>query len=264
MRSLCKSKLTGNDLLPVDTINSNLIQADRLPLLPNPKKKELVDVRGKRFVSYQLRYLYLALEKWTAERPGYRLSFVTVHFSQKQETRLKKARKGPVAAFADQLQKRLEAMERPVNFFMVLEEGKSDKKSLHAHIVISHWGDDLVVINRLLRRYASPVPSGIDIKDYYLLKLAPKRDTFEAAAIEMDIEYGDSGYTPVPNRPGKYYRKMPMNIGVADYMSKQVENNRDVFKSAPFYAPQSLRRAANALYEEAYRKQQTLRDEGIL
>lgn len=264
MRALAKSALTGNDHLPVDTMNSNLIRVDDLPSLPNPKKKKLIDFRGKRSVSYQLRFLYLALEKWSADRGGYKLSFVTVHFNHEEEERLKKAKKGPAGAFADLLQKALKALGYPANFFMALEEGKTENKRLHAHIVISHHESDQAVLIQTLRRYASSGPSGIDIRDYYKLFWTPNPAFFEAGAVEMDIEHGDISYLPDPRKPGRYYRNVALNIGVADYISKHLLSNRVRFKGIPFYAPQALRREATALFSVAYQQQQALKADGAL
>lgn len=266
MRSLINSELTGNDHLPVDTLNSNIICVDNLPSLPNPKKRKLVDLRGKRRASYQLRFLYLALENWTEQHPGCELAFVTVNFSEQQEQRLIRAKKGPAGAFSDQLQKAFRKLMLPVNFFLVIEKGKQGNKRLHAHVVISCIPDMLVQIESMLKRYTSGGASGVDIRDHYELKIYAKPGSFERTALEMDMEYGDCSYTPKESEwfENLFVKRVPMNIGVADYMSKQLEASARLYKGKPFYAPQSLRRIANELYARMYERQQELKKAGTI
>ena len=262
MRALVKSELTGNDHLPVDSLNSNLIQVDDLPLLPNPKKRKLIDFKGKRRVSYQLRFLYLALEQWTEKQAGCEIVFATVHFSVKQEERLKRAKKGPAGAFSDQLKKALMSLTTPYSYFLVLEQGTSVNKRLHAHIVISCYPDEAANLHGILKRYTTGGPSGVDIRDHYELKFRAKHGSFEHSAMEMDLEYDDCSYTESSKKPGEFIRKVPVNIGVADYLSKQLESSERLFKGTPFYAPQNLRRLANEIYGSAYEHQKALNAAG--
>ena len=264
MRALAKSELTGNYHLPVDSLNSNIIRVDDLPLLPNPKKRKLIDFKGKRRVSYQLRFLYLALEQWTEAQPNCEIAFATVHFSSKQEERLKRAKKGPAGAFSDQFKKALSVLKMPHNYFLVLEQGSTGHKRLHAHIVISYCPDEIQRLREVLERYSSGVPSGVKIQEHFELKLAAKPGSFEQVALELDLEYGECAYTESPDRAGEFSRQFPVNIGVADYMSKQLEVSEKRFKGAPFHAPQSLRRLANELYSNAYESQKAFKASGTI
>ncbi|TCK05868.1 hypothetical protein [Marinobacterium mangrovicola] len=258
MRYLEKSALLRNDLLPVDTMNSALIPTEELPYLPHPKKRKLIDYRGKRRVSYQLRFLYDALVTWTVEREGYCTSFVTLHFSREYERRLKQRKKGPAGAFSDSLQKSLKALVHDASFFLVVEQGFSENKRLHAHVVISYHPEDREALMVVMRHYSD----NTKIQDDFELMLKPKSGSFVASAIELDDEHGLNAYEKKKGGRGGYSMKLPVNIGAADYISKQVLSNRVRFKGSPIYAPQDLRRRAADLYADAYEQQQLLKAQG--
>lgn len=262
MRALYKAGLTGNDCLPVDTHNASLIAVDDLPSLNNLKKRDLVDKKGKRKVSYQLRYLFLALDAWCSSQPGHVMTFATVHFSLPVEVKLMRASKGPAAAYGNQLRDALKELSHPSNFFLVLENGTSDSKRLHAHIVIACHPDDAAALKKNLKRSASPTSTGVHIQQTYTLRHTPAPGSFEEAAMELDFEHKMNSYSR-GEKSGEYIQSLPVNIGVADYISKDLAKNMVRFKGRPFYAVRELVQAANSMYDTAYRKQRELKAKNV-
>lgn len=257
-RAVERMEITGNDYRPVDTLNNYIPTVNQLPPLPSPKKKKLIDVKGKLPVSYQLRYLYIALSNLT-DRTEMDTSLATVRFSAEQEEKLLASIKKPANAYGELLSKNFKKLLHPVHFFLVLERGKkSDAKRLHAHMVLSYNPNDRPAIEVILKRHTDGSPTSVMVQETYELKSYAPNSSFKATAMEMADEYNNNMYEREKNS-SLYKRTMLIDIGIADYMSKQLEKMNKELKSLPFHASRTLRAEANKLYEEAYRKQQLMK-----
>lgn len=161
LRALNKHTITGNDLAPVDTSNSNIPSTDSLPSLPNRKKRFRPITIGKRKLSFQLRYLFKALLQWKQDKPAYKISFATVHFDRLTEDKLTKAKKDPLSACADRLSYMLKQPSNNSTFSFTLEKGKTANKRLHAHILIAYHPDDFDTLKALLKKGANTTGTGL-------------------------------------------------------------------------------------------------------
>ena len=263
-RALNKQTITGNDLAPVDTSNTNIPPTDSLPPLPNRKKRSRPITIGKRKLSYQLRYLFKALLQWKEDKADYKISFATVHFDRLTENKFTKATKGPVSAYGDRLSYINKQLNHDSNFFFTLEKGKTTNKRLHAHILIAYHPDDFNTLKMLLKKGANTTGTGLKIQDTYILKHPARPGSFEYEALEMDKKVGLCSYDDDekdPKRDGKpikFFKELPIDAGSVDYMSKDLAKRVISKTRHPYYAPQSLTKIANQLWDEAYDKQKTL------
>ncbi|MGI1671823.1 MAG: hypothetical protein K6L74_16075 [Neptuniibacter sp.] len=260
LRALNKKKITGNDLAPVDTSNTNIPSTDSLPSLPHIKKREglIKFASGRRKLSYQLRYLFKALHLWTEEREGHKISFATVHFDLLTERKLMSAKKGSVAAYGDRLSKALQSLNNESNFFLTLEHGKSANKRLHAHILISYHPDDFEHLKDLLKKGANNTGTGIKIQHTYSLKHPAKPGTDDYVNLEEELAKGICSYDK--NSKGEFVVELPVNMGAADYMSKDLAKKVVTAKKRAFYAPRSLTKISNDLWKKSYEDQKALRE----
>lgn len=263
LRALQKQEVTGNDLAPVDTSNTNIPSIDSLPALPNRKKRTGPITTGKRKLSYQLRYLFKALLQWKEDKADYKISFATVHFDRLTEDKLNAAKKGPVSAYADRLSKAISTLDHEANFFFVMEKGKSSNKRLHVHILIAYHPDDFDTLKPLLKKGANTTGTGLKIQDTFTLQHPAQPGSFEYEALELDEEHGVCSYdndakeAQKKGRDKKFFKVLPVNIGSVDYISKDLAKRVIINTKHPYYAPQSLTKMANQLWDEAYEKQKT-------
>jgi len=258
LRAMQQQEITGNNLAPVDTSNSNIPSTDSLPSLSNRKKRSGPFKFGvkNRKVSYQLRYLFKALLQWKGEREGYKTAFATVHFDRITEGKLTKAKKGPVSAYGDRLSKALKSLDNEANFFFTLELGRQANKRLHAHILIAYHPDDFETLKTLLKKGANNTGTGLKIQHTFILKHPARPGSFEYEALELDEEHGVCSYEK--DQDGKYFKELPVNIGSVDYISKDLAKRVLTKTKHPYYAPQSLTKIANQLWDKAYEKQKAL------
>lgn len=258
LRALNKQEITVSNLAPVDTSNSNIPTPDSLPDLPNRKKRTGPITVGKRKLSYQLRYLFKALLHWKNERDGYKIAFATVHFNLPTEHKLKATKKGPVSAYADRLSKALPSLDNETNFFFVMEQGKkSTAKRLHAHILIAYHPDDLDTLKVLLKKGANTTGTGLRIQHTYILKHPAKPGSIEYSGLEIDEANGMCCYER--DHKGSFYRELPVDAGAVDYISKELARKVLSKTKHPYFAPRSLTKIANELWDAAYEKQKSLK-----
>ena len=258
-RAVARMEITGNDLLPVDTKNSNIPTVNELPLLLDPKKKRLIDKRGKRTASYQLRYLYKALKEISSSSE-FITTFTTVSFSTEQEQLLLSRRKKPASTFGEQLIKTFKPLLHPVYFFLVLERGDLQASNrLHAHMIMSFHPSYYKDIRNKLKSFTDGKANKVNMKRNYDLKLYAPAGSFAKLTIDLDAEYNLSQYTRDDNKPSMYKHRTPVDIGATDYMSKQLDTMKAELKSSPIYAPQNLRSKAHQLYAAAYERQQLMK-----
>jgi hypothetical protein len=255
-RALNKQEITGNDLAPVDTSNTNIPSTDSLPSLPNRKKRSRPITIGKRKLSYQLRYLFKALLQWKEDKVDYKISFATVHFDRITEGKFTKAAKGPVSAYGDRLSYINKQLIHDANFFFTLEKGKTTNKRLHAHILIAYHPDDFDTLKAGLKKGANTTGTGLKIQDTYILRHPARPGSFEYEALEVDEEQGVCSYDK--DKTGNYFKELPVDAGSVDYMSKDLAKRVISKTKHPYYAPQSLTKTANQLWDEAYEKQKAL------
>lgn len=264
MRALAKSEITGNFCLPVDTLNTSLLVVDDLPFLPHIKKRKQAYKIGNRTISFHLRFLYLAIREMSIENEM-TLSFATVHFSEEFEKSLLGTKRKPASNYGEQLTKLFRAASHPVEFFLVLEQGKKGQgKRLHSHMIIMHHPDDIEVITEKLKNCESNPQTGVRIGDTYEITVTLEPDSFEQVAMELDIEHGISQYRPCEKEPNDYHREYAVNIGSADYMSKELIKMKRKLNSSPIFASKELRARANKLHDQLYKKQQLLKAQGKL
>lgn len=253
LRALQKQEITVNNLAPVDTNNANIPSTDSLPFLPNPKKRSGPINIGKLKLSYQLRYLFKALLQWKETRADHKIMFATVLFSRVTEDKLNKAKKGPVSAYGDRLSKAFKNLDNETNFFFTLEKGKSLNKRLHAHILIAYHPDDFDTLEALLKKDAINTGSGVKTQHHYILKHPAKPGSAEYEILELDEEHGLCSYKKDEN--GNYYKKLPIDVGAADYISKDLSKGCLGKSKRRYYATRSLTQLSNELWKEGYELQ---------
>lgn len=257
LRTVQKQEITGNDLAPVDTSNTNIPSTDSLPSLPNRKKRTGPIKTGKRKLSYHLRYLFKALLQWKETRADHKVSFATVHFDRVTEDKLTKAKKGPVSAYADRLSKALNNLDNEANFFFTMEKGKSSNKRLHVHILIAYHPDDFDTLKALLKKGANTTGTGLKIQHTYILRHPARPGSFEYEALELDESHGVCSYNK--DKDGNFFKELPVDAGSVDYMSKDLAKRVITKTKHPYYSPQSLTKIANQLWDEAYDKQKEMK-----
>lgn len=256
IRALEQAEITGNDHSPVDTSNSNLIPTGLLPSLTDIKKRLINKRVGKRMISYQLRFLYIALFEWFTNQDYYTYRFVTVHFDSVTEARLMNGKKGPVVAYSDRLRKSLAALPHSTEFFFVLERGSTVNKRLHAHVLIAFHKEDLDSLKPIFSKGATQTGSGLDISNTFELIHSAQPGTSAYEMLELEEEHGCCSYKK--NKKGKYVVELPLSIGAADYMSKDLSKRLAGHTGRRFYATSGITSIANARYNAAYKRQQVM------
>lgn len=256
LRALKKQEILGSDLAPVDTSNTNIPSTHPLPDLPNIKKESGPFKAGKRSVSYKLRYLFKSLLHWKEKRPGYKISFATVHFSRQTEAKLTKAKKGSVSAYGDKLSYALSKLDHETMFFFVLEKGKTTNKRLHAHILIAYHPNDFDTLESVLRKGANTSGTGLKIQDTYKLKHSAKPGTDMYENLEEELAKGICMYHK--NKQGEFFIEVPVDGGSVDYISKDLAKRVITKTKHPYYASQSHKKLAAQLWDEAREKQKEL------
>ena len=257
LKALKQAQLTGNDHSPVDTSNTNLTSTNLLPLLEDIKKRSINKKIGKRTISFQLRYLYIALCQWMNNQPDCIHRFITVHFDLLTEARLMKGKKGPVVAYSDRLKKSLAALSHPTEFFLVIERGSTANKRLHAHVLLAFHAEDLSSLKAIFRKGATKTGSGVDIADTFELKHSAKPGTSAYEMLESDEANGTCLYKK--NAKGVYVVNLPLSIGAADYMSKDLSKRLPGHTGRRFFATSGITSIANSLYTAAFKEQQEIK-----
>ena len=250
-RSLVNRDLTLSTGLPVDTNNSNIISSDSLkPINKKDKKAAQIKVKNhnNKSVSFDLRSLFLAIAEINGLNPSARLAFVTVNLSMKVSRKLLANSKKATKSYAINLNNRFKAglrtkglhLKEQPSFFLVLEDSRD--KSLHAHIIISHHPDDKDTLNKMFRKDTANHNNDVVFQYEYRLWLNALPDSDAWMRNELDLEYDqhhqqDDKLCIYPGRAfnkhgqERFYTDVPVDIGSADYMSKDLEK--------PFQAPEN-------------------------
>lgn len=240
--------------------------------VPSPVRKRTGGKPDDHFFSWKLTYLMKALKRYQ-ERHGadsWVVEAITVNLPFLRSTSLAMQTKGPATAYGDALADRLKHLQRQPRFFLVLED--SADETLHAHLCMCFHPDDKQAIKQALRLDAHGNNASVRFQQVYRQYEPDPRqgdidremDAARAEARALGIpddedEVADpySLYPQYDRRNSWYYRMAPIDIGWADYLSKNLHlggPNFLVGKSGGKgrgYAQRELAREANALYVEA-------------
>ncbi len=191
MRALAKRTGTLSDFTPVDTLNTPIIDYNRLQFLPAPSHKKAVqwlqqkNGKGARAYSFVLRSAYAALEHARRDRPGFVLNHITVNFDHVQSEAIivGNSKHAGAAYYCDKLIRRfkrglpkqgIKLQELP-QLSVSLED--SSDGSLHAHIIIVYYRDDKDALNTMLRIEAKQHDNAVMFQDTYRQWLdVPRKD----------------------------------------------------------------------------------------
>ncbi|HCR99163.1 MULTISPECIES: hypothetical protein [Halomonas] len=267
---------TGNDDRPV--------YIDNHPPIPHLKKREasskIPSLTRKRangkphehYFSWKLTYCMKALMQYqnSNRADGWKLAAITVNLPFLRSLALTSQKKGPATAYGDAIAGRLSYLHRQPRFFLTLEDSKDE--TLHAHICMAYHPDDQVTIRQALRLDAASNNASIMFRHEYRQyepdptqgdidrEMDEAREAARAAGIpddEGEPEEPCSLYQLYDQRLNRYYRMMPIDIGWADYLSKELHQggaNFLVGKSGGqgrAYVQRGLIQAANTLHKNA-------------
>lgn len=240
MRFLAKQATTFSTSQPVDTFNTALLTPDNLPKIERKGAKKVVTKVVRRiekkthtktyihYVSYQLRCAFDVLNEDVAKDDSLTLSFITVNLSKKYSDRYRKLGatgygKKMKALFKRSLPNRNQNQEP--SFFVVLEE--SCDGTLHSHLIMRHHIQDENQIADLLRTEAKPHNNSVEIKHDYIrwLDVEPGSTEWDLHELDMELPSNENlyPYTGLDRNGNKrFYGIWPLDVGAADYMSKEL------------------------------------------
>ncbi|MEL4431747.1 hypothetical protein [Shewanella mangrovisoli] len=182
-----------------------------------------------RFFSRELENAFLAMKDLIIKRivTG-RLVLATVYFSHKA-----KAKNLSAHAYGKKLRERGWGLPT----IIVLEHGKASKKLSHAHIITiseESASNRFPALRELLKKDANHYDSAIKIQDSYITKFRytdlTALEEEQSGNVIPPIEEHNSEYWMKTWRPeGSNYihRRLPIDVGIADYLSKQLTDEND-------------------------------------
>jgi|GEM_PF-4967969 len=274
-----KQYSTFSDLRPVDTYNTKVINADLLPELHDPTHKqgtfkvdkntgEITQKRnGALAVSFYLRSAFAAIEEVHVESSCSQLSSITVNFDHEQSDRMVEgnaSKKGAtfysnklITRFKRGMPKRGLFLQEQPRFMVTLED--SVDGSLHANIIMRHHPEDERAIREMLKVEAKDDNNAVSLKTEYELWLdaAPGAELWQLNEMERD-EYPELCSYPLlgTNKHGqkRFYRMTPVDSGMADYMSKELNNLlRSLSAGTRLSMDSETKKRAAEIYKERYK-----------
>jgi hypothetical protein len=259
-RAVSRLVYTGSLLAPVDTNNKRITPLERLPKLPNPGNKEAVNKIGNLKVSYPLRFQFMAVEQRRRRKQAHHdLLHITVNLSAKTTDSLLQSTRAPASAYADKINRRLNRslLSKP-DFFLVMEVSKD--QTLHVHIVMTLPSEQRAAVRDALMKDTNQHPTDVRIDTHYKNYLNIERDSPEWVLHQVDLDMDETRYInfeTAGRHAGSYYELRAVDMGLADYLSKDL-GKRSLLgsKARRYYAPQCITKAANDLYRQAYELQQ--------
>ncbi len=277
VRAVAHAAITGNDRGLVDTSNYNLTSSFTPPLLDRPSHKKpnhkitrrvdqgphinhnRLDEEGQgrpqktltRYISYPLRTLYQAVEGLCEVNEA--MHAVTVYFSQEVSEALRGNKKGAVVGYAERVKLRFDRAGISFkNYFFVLEESASG--GLHAHFVAAFDPQLIKRVRELLKADGAGEDSDVKIQAGYWQYHSASPGTPEWELLELDSEFDLNQYELHTLESGRqrWRRRVPVNIGWADYISKDLHRRLQGIPGQHYYAPIRVKKAAAELYEEKH------------
>ncbi|MDF2179099.1 hypothetical protein P2G88_12635 [Aliiglaciecola sp. CAU 1673] len=237
----------------------------KLPTLTRVKdihKTHCVDARKRHYVNYALRACVLSMKKEIDENPNAkkRLAMITVNFSHKYSQKLRSL-EFPTSHYGTAVMRRLASVGVD-KFFIVFEAGKANKAipeliSLHAHIVLTIDPFESEEVRACLRNEfelkrdirGSIASSSVMIQFQYTPRLYTCSPLQSALATLEQQLLGEQSQWVVDERAVfsgrirslKSRDPIELNIGIADYLSKELPNSifskgRNYYISRPLNA----------------------------
>jgi hypothetical protein len=272
MRGIARHTTTVSDCRPVDTYNNNIINPTEVPEVPSKgrDRNTSFEIKTKaKSVNLQLRAAFAALAEIHLQAQLSQLSFITVNLSQRDSRIIVNGGGAPfyAARIKRKIQNKLATGKRnPLlkpSFFLALEDSKDGSK--HAHIVMHHHPDDQKLIASLLRKEAANHDNAVQFKTEYKLWLdaEPGSDLWELNELERD-DYLELCSYPLKgqNKHGqeRFYRMTPVDAGVADYISKELEQTlQDNPAASRLYIDADLRSRSRQILDERYKLKRDLK-----
>lgn len=246
-RAVADLVVSGNYLGAVDTNHSRYIYRKELPKrLHRDDFKVNYQYRPGWYTSLYLTDFFRSISHLDDKKQKSFLVFITVKFALATAEGLMSCRKSPASAYGDILRARFKGLS--VDYFLVMEG--STPTDLHAHIIMSFCNEDENTIRELLRKDVND-DSGVMIQTTYRRYLNAEPDSQRWHENELDIEYGISQYTKIDAK-GRWYRECPVDVGAADYISKELAMPLMGSTGRRLYAPRRVAKLAKELGEQAY------------
>lgn len=207
------------------------------------KDKTLRYKVGRHSLSPELRFYSLGLNTLIEQRPDWKVSFITVNFSNMVTEKLAQAAARTIAGtYAGVVNKRLKKAGIAADWFCVLEDHLGN---LHSHCIVAHLLDDEAAVKDCFKQDTVLTNSGIRIQDTY--KQRPRKNSKPFVKNQSFINSDALGD----------YRLAALDIGLADYLSKTLEKKSRYMDKGRcrIYVPNQVRTSAKNLYDAARIKQ---------
>ncbi|MBY5990499.1 hypothetical protein [Ferrimonas balearica] len=242
---------------PIYRVSRRSEQLALVPLMGDPKQAAKRMSLAGRTVFEPFVAAFIALQHH-ARQAEQRLYQVTVQFNPEQIARL--ALKAKPAAY---LGKRWRDRGLLSRFILVLEpggvNGSHDPRGLHLHMVTSLAPSSVQPLRRALKRYAQNYCSAIQIVDRYRQTRLYDDFMAEDEALFGPLPVGAPAYD---ERWGSTYRdtgarrflvhtELPIDLGMLDYMSKGITDNRQRGRRFTIVGLSGHRAIREALHREA-------------
>ncbi len=202
-------------------------------------------------MSLDLRFYYKTLFNLVESTAGWKLAFITVNFSDEVTNRIAcAAARAAATYYADLINKRLRKRGVDAQWFCVLEDHEGN---LHSHCLVAYHEDDESAIRDCFKQDKAPTASGYRVQFSYKQRIR----TWTKPSIKRQVFTNADGL--------RKFRLAPIDIGIADYMSKTLDKPSRYMDPGRgrIYASRGIRGQAKKLYTAARTRQQRLRSNKV-